>query len=346
MKKLAYGLLSLSFLFVSCKKEETQPISTQGAIRFEVPPHFPAPIYDLSSNPITPAGFELGKALFYDGILSRDGTVSCGSCHQQGSAFTQHGHDLSHGIDDKLTRRNAQPIQNLAWERFFMWDGGVFHLDLFPIVPIENPNEMDETGENVLRKLRESSTYSAMFEKAFGTKEINSLRFLQALSQFQLMCISANSKYDKWTLGKAQLTATENEGKQIFEQKCSNCHSGVLQTDRSFRNNGLSISRNPNDKGRYEITQKEEDKYKFKVPSLRNIAFTSPYMHDGRFRTLRQVLDHYDSGVEDSPTLDTLLKKDGTLGIPLSEDEKNKIIEFLQTLSDEEFIRNPLLAEF
>lgn len=343
-RKGLYGLCLV--LCLACRPTIQEP-----TIVFEKPAHFPEPVYDFSRNPVTSAGFTLGRKLFFDGILSRDGSVSCGSCHIPSSAFTQHGHDLSHGIDDQLTLRNSLPIMNLAWQRHFFWDGGVFDLDLFALAPIEAHNEMDESISNVLQKLRNHPEYPQLFERAFGTNEITLPNFLKALSQFQLMAISANSKYDRYKRGELQLEAQELAGLQIFQEKCASCHQGELFTDRSFRNNGLPIRRfklngkDTLDTGKERITLNPNDAFKFKVPSLRNVEITGPYMHDGRTRTLRQVLDHYSDGVQDSPTLDPLLKKNGTLGIPLSPDEKDKLLAFLKTLTDEDFIRNPMFQE-
>jgi cytochrome c peroxidase len=326
---------------VACQSTDIAP-----PFGFEKPANFPDPIYDFAQNPVTQEGFELGRMLFYDGLLSRDGTVSCGSCHQQSSGFTQHGHDLSHGIDDQLTLRNALPIQNLAWEPLQAWDGGVFNLDLFAIVPIEAHNEMDSSLPEVLDKLRRHPRYPEMFRKAFGSPEITTARFLKALSQFQLMAISANSRYDRYIRNEGvQLTSLELQGLEIFRQKCSSCHPEPLFTDGSFRHNGLAIG-NPADKGRGDVTARAEDDYKFRVPSLRNVEVTRPYMHDGRLRNLQFVLEHYDHGVVDHPHLDPLLKQHGRLGIPLSAEEQRKIIAFLHTLTDEEFLSNPKLSEF
>lgn len=336
----------LSVIGFACKPNSQEP-----TITFQKPAHFPEPVYDFSRNPVTTDGFKLGRKLFFDGILSRDGTISCGSCHIPSSAFTQHGHDLSHGIDDKLTFRNSLPIMNLAWKRDFFWDGGVFDLDLFAIAPIQAHNEMDETISNVLQKLRNHPEYPRLFQKAFGTSEITLSNFLKALSQFQLMAISANSKYDQYKQGKTELDAQELAGLQIFQEKCSSCHQGELFTDMSYRNNGLPTRRfrlngvDTIDIGRKQITLNPADAFRFRVPSLRNVEITRPYMHDGRLRTLRQVLDHYSNGVQDSPTLDPLLKQNNSLGIALTEDEKDKLIAFLRTLTDEEFIRNPILQE-
>ena len=345
MKNIFCYIVLFCFLSVSCKRQMQEPL-----IAFQKPAYFPEPVYDFSRNPISNEGFKLGRRLFFDRILSRDGSVSCGSCHIPASAFTQHGHDLSHGIDDKLTLRNSLPIMNLAWKREFFWDGGVFDLDLFAIAPIEAHNEMDESISNVLEKLRKHPEYPALFQKAFGTSEITLPNFLKALSQFQLMAISANSKYDKYKRGETQLAPSEMQGLKIFQEKCVSCHKGELFTDMSYRNNGLPIrsfrlnGKDTTDTGRERITLDPNDRYKFRVPSLRNVEVTRPYMHDGRMRTLQQVLDHYSDGVQDSPTLDPQLKN-GRLGITLSQEEKDKLITFLKTLTDEDFIRNPFLQE-
>jgi cytochrome c peroxidase len=342
-KLVILAVSSLIYLGAACSKDGSQEIEPEAL--FTVPANFPKPVYDFSKNPITNGGFELGKALFYDGNLSRDGTISCAECHSQPSAFTHHGHDLSHGIDNKIGIRNAPPVQNMAFQKEFFWDGGVFDLDLFSIAPIENPVEMDEKLGNVLDKLRNQEKYTSLFQKAYGSKEITTERFLKALSQFMLTLVSANSRYDKY-IRKEQgggLTADELEGLEIFKQKCASCHSGELFTDQSYRNNGLPVY-NKDDTGRQRITALAEDSYKFKVPSLRNISVTAPYMHDGRFYSLDAVLNHYSDGVTDSKTLDGLLKNNQSLGIALSKDEKTKLIAFLKTLTDEEFLKNKKFA--
>jgi cytochrome c peroxidase len=338
--KLSLLLISMVvYLGVACS-DNSQDIQPEEAL-FAVPSNFPNPVYDFSKNPITKEGFELGKTLFYDGDLSRDGTISCAECHNQAYAFTHHGHDISHGIDNLRGIRNAPPIQNMAFQKEFFWDGGVFDLDLFSIAPIENPVEMDEKIGNVLEKLRKKEKYASLFQKAYGSKEITTERFLKALSQFMNTLVSADSRYDKYSRKEAGgvLNEEETAGLAIFKQKCASCHAGELFTDQSYRNNGLPIY-NAEDTGRHRITQNLEDKYKFKVPSLRNIAVTAPYMHDGRFYTLDAVLNHYTEGMIDSPTLDNSLKNNQKLGIALSSDEKTKIIAFLKTLTDEEFLKD------
>ena len=339
MKNLV--LIGLLFwLAAGCTPAET----TEPESLFKVPANFPKPLYNFEANPITNDGFELGKALFYDPILSRDGSISCGECHSQPSGFTHHGHDLSHGIDNRKGTRNSMPVQNLAWESEFFWDGGVIDLDRVPIAPIENPVEMDEKGGNVLEKLRKSPRYPAMFQRAYGSEEITSAKFLKALSQFMLTLVSADSRYDKFVRNEGEtFTPDESAGLTIFKQKCASCHAGELFTDRSYRNNGLFIQ--GDDEGRSRITANEADRNKFRVPSLRNVAVTGPYMHDGRFYALDAVLDHYAEGVQDTPNLDPLLKKNDQRGIALTKDERRQVVAFLKTLTDDTFLRNRKFAE-
>lgn len=340
MKKFAVLISMLLLLLISCEK----PLMEYWT-GFINPQGFPSPVYKLGNNPVTEAGFTLGRKLFYEPRFSRNNTISCGTCHIQSSAFTHHGHDVSHGIDDRLGSRNSPPIMNLAWMPAFFWDGGVFDLDLQPIVPITNHVEMDESVSNVLQKLRETPAYPGMFKAAFGDTAITSARTLKALSQFMLMCVSDASKYDSVSrkLG-VQFNEQEASGYKIFQEKCSSCHKEPLFTDFSFRNNGIGIGYN-DDQGRYLVTLNEKDKYRFKVPSLRNVEFTSPYMHDGRFISLRAVLDHYSESDQETPNLDSLLIRTDKPGIPLSETEKDDLLAFLRTLSDRKFLLNKQLSE-
>lgn len=337
-------IIIIPFAFLSCSDTETALNQEPEKIEFTVPSNFPAPVYNISRNPVTADGFILGRTLFYDGILSRDGTIACGTCHQQSAAFAHAAHDLSHGIDDQLTLRNTPALHNLAWQKEFFWDGGVGDLDLFAINPIQAHNEMDETLPNVLNKLRQSAKYPPLFKKAFGSDSITLERFLKALSQFQLMCISSNSKFDKYQRGEVSLTAEEMQGKTLFDAQCASCHQGTFFTDLSYRNNGLFV-KNKADSGRAKITLNPKHSYQFKVPSLRNVTETAPYMHDGRFSSLEKVLDHYEKNVQDSPTLDPLLRQGTTRGIPLTAEEKRLIIVFLTTLKDDTFLRNRLLSQ-
>lgn len=344
-KYLKFLLLILIFVY-ACKKSEDVKEKVETFLGFQTPKNFPKPIYNLANNPVTKEGFELGRTLFYDARLSRNNTISCGSCHIQSSAFTQHGHDVSHGIDDRLGTRNSLAIMNLAWSNAFMWGGGVFDLDLQPIAPITAHEEMDENLDNVLHKLRALPSYKAKFKAAFGTEEISTATLMKALSQFMIMCVSSNAKYDKVMRkeGGMSFTDTELQGYETFKKKCASCHAEPLFTDGGFRNNGLAPS--PiNDQGLFDATQIVTDKYKFKVPSLRNMKYTAPYMHDGRFLTLDAVFQHYINQVQALENLDPILNNNGSRGISISEDEKLKLTAFLNTLNDEEFINNNLLAE-
>ncbi|WP_345027110.1 cytochrome-c peroxidase [Ravibacter arvi] len=349
---------------ISCGKDpgtETPEPKSPTPYNWIKPAHFPEPVYDFSENPLTQEGVKLGMFLFYDGIMSRTNVVGCGTCHQQQAAFTHHGHELSHGVDDLIGIRNSPAVQNVAWSTSFFWDGGVPHLDLVPLNPIGNPVELDESVPTIISKLNAGPRpgakmpidYPKMFQEAFGSREINTERMMKALSQFMLTMVSATSKYDFYLMGdQAALSATEKEGLQLFRKNCTGCHAGVLQTDQSFRNNGLYPAR-IDDKGRFDITGKEEDRYKFKVPSLRNIGVTAPYMHDGRYHSLEEVLQHYNdsvgllanSGLDAAKTLDPLLADTKRPGIPLSNEEQKAIIAFLHTLTDEVFLKNPKLAD-
>lgn len=312
---------------------------------WQKPANFPDPLYNFAKNPMTVEGVELGRTLFYDDALSVNGTVSCGFCHQQGSAFAHTDHALSHGVNDKIGTRNNLSLQNLAFYRTFFWDGGVSDLDLVPIAPIENPVEMGHNLGALLTNLRKSPKYAALFKTAYGTDSITTERFLKSLSQFMLTMVSANSRYDKYARKEAggELTADEQAGLTLFKQKCAACHSGELFTDQMFRNNGLSRAAN-RDEGRSLVTLRPEDKYLFKVPSLRNVDRSPPYMHDGRFQTLEQVLNHYASGVQDVPELDPALRTNSVPGVSLTDTEKKQIVAFLRTLTDFDYVNDRRLG--
>ena len=318
-------------------------------LAFTIPGNFPEATYDISTNPPTEAGFALGKRLFYEGKLSSTGVISCGECHRQEFAFTHHTHIVSHGVNGALGTRNSPPVQNMAFMTAFNWDGAATHLDMQPIIPITAEVEMNETFTNILQKLEEDPVYPDLFTKAFENGKIDTKNMLKALSQFMLLMISADSKYDKFERNEGGITLNDQEeaGRILFEAKCASCHSGSLFTDQSYRNNGLPIDPEYNDLGRALVSGKTEDERKFRVPTLRNVELTLPYMHDGRFGTLEQVLDFYSSGVTDSPTLDPILKQEnGTLGIPLDATEKAQLLAFLKTLSDNDFAQDRRFAEF
>lgn len=305
-------------------------------IYFDIPKGWPKPHYDFSKNPLTEEGFQLGRKLFYDPILSRDNTISCASCHLQQTGFTHVDHELSHGIDGKIGTRNSLSLQNLAWSKNFMWDGGVNNLEVQPIHPITSELEMDETLENVISKLQDDENYPILFEKAFGTKKVTGQLTLKALAQFVVMFTSSNSKYDKVIRKQENFTEIEQKGYVLFKQNCASCHKEPLFTNDKFENNGLAIDTSLNDFGRYKITQNENDKFKFKIPTLRNIQFTFPYMHDGRFKTLNEVIKHYNN-LKNEKNLPKELSKP----MNLSDNERIELVAFLRTLTDEAFLFNP-----
>lgn len=346
MKIKILALFILPF-FWSCSSDDSDEYQNI-PIDFKVPSNFPPANYDFANNPLTEKGFELGKKLFYDGRLASDGIVSCAFCHIQEDAFTHHGHTFSHGVGDAIGTRNASPIQNMVFQTAFMWDGATTHLDLQPIIPFTSEIEMHGNFENAINMMKNDATYKKLFQQVFSNGEINSENMLKALAQFQILLVSSNSKFDKYRRNEAggNLTTTELEGYAIFNQKCASCHATDLFTDNSYRNNGLPINPAINDLGRFRVTELAQDRYKFKVPSLRNIEKTAPYMHDGRFFTLDAVLDHYNSGVVNSETLDPSLNSSGILGISLSAADKSKLIAFLKTLTDNEFLTNPKFSEF
>jgi cytochrome c peroxidase len=280
----------------------------------------------------------LGRYLFYETLLSKDNTISCGSCHQPFVAFAQADHPVSHGIHDQEGRRNSPALFNLAWLPYFMHDGAINHIEVQPLGPINNPIEMGEETGHVVAKLQASEKYRNLFKKAYGDSLVSSDRMLKCIAQFMGLLLSNQSKYDRMKEGDAKFTAQETNGYNLFIAKCSSCHTEPLFTDYKFRNNGLSIDTSYKDGGRGALKLDEpQNLYCFKTPSLRNIAKTAPYMHDGRLSTLQECLDHYTNGIVNKTNLDPLL----TNGIPMTDAEKQDILSFLNTLTDFEFITNP-----
>ncbi len=319
-----------------CGSKAVQPTP----LSFPAPAGWPKPVYDFKKNPLTEEGFQLGRKLFYDARLSRDSNFSCASCHQQFAAFATYDHNLSHGYHNSFTRRNAPALFNLAWQKEFMWDGGINHLDAQPLAPITDTSEMAETITNVIAKLRKDSLYPAMFKKAFGDTAVNTQRFTKALSQFVLMLVSSNSKYDRVMQGKDSFNLPQRLGYAIFREKCMSCHQPPLFTDLSYRNTGLPVDDFLRDYGRMKITHDATDSLKFKMPSLRNVQVSFPYMHDGRMTSLVYVMRHYSRSVTNSSSIDSLLKN----GIPLSNFEIGQLTAFLYTLTDSTFLKNPRFA--
>jgi cytochrome c peroxidase len=304
-------------------------------------------VYDLAKNPPSSAAFALGKTLFYDKRLSHDGTVSCGSCHQSSAAFAHPGRSLSPGVSGQLGARNAPALQNLRWRRSFMADGGVLGLELQALAPLTDAHEMRMPLADALARLNADPDYQRRFAAIYGPGKIDTPQFLRALAQFTASLTSANSRYDKYVRHETggELKEQELSGLAIFQAKCSGCHATDLFTDESFRNNGLDRTF-ARDSGRAHVTSRANDRGRFKVPSLRNVAVTGPYMHDGRFATLAQVLAHYDHGVQPSPTLDPLLRQpDGRLGISLTASEQADLLAFLNTLTDQTFLTDYRLGQ-
>lgn len=341
----SFFILTLLFLFAfllnSFVEDYTNTKISKKDVVFKVPAGFPEPLYDFKNNKLTLDGFILGRKLFYDPILSADNVTSCASCHQRFAAFAHIDHPLSHGIQGKVGKRNVPGLYNLVWKDAFMADGGINHLDFQPIAPITSPTEMGETLDNVLRKLRTDSLYPFLFRRAFGDTSVTTERLVKSLSQFLCLMISNNSKYDKFIAGKAEFTDQETRGLNLFRSKCASCHKEPLFTDNSYRDIGIRQDTIINDKGRAAITGLQSDKFKFKVPSLRNVEVTYPYGHDGRFRKLREIVRHYASPEAFTSSVDTSLYGIGHL----SQEDQKDIISFLLTLTDKEFLNDNRFAD-
>lgn len=321
---------------------------------FPPAPGLPQPI-TKADNPLTLEGITLGRALFYDPILSGDNTQSCASCHNPVDAFTDNGKIFSTGITGAIGSRNSMPIFNLMWNNRYFWDGRAATLRQQVLMPIQDPVEMHENLPNAIAELSASSAYKERFGKAFGDEQITAERMAKALEQFLFTMVSARSKFDLATLGMAQLTPEEQRGLNIFRGEfsppgsgrpaggdCFHCHGTSLFTNNQFMNNGLDDTFT--DLGFELVTGDTADRGKFKVPTLRNIALTAPYMHDGRFATLEEVVDHYNSGVKDSPTLDPNMKSQNG-GLGLNPQQKADLVAFLKTLTDTAFINNPAFQD-
>lgn len=327
--------IACSILLLSFSKVHTRA-------KFIQPKGWPKPSYNFSKNKITDEGVRLGRVLFYDPILSRDSTISCASCHLQYTAFTHSDHNLSHGIDGLKGTRNSGTLFNLAWSPSFMWDGGVNNLEVQPINPITSPVEMDSKLEDAIARLNQSPRYRTMFYKAFKDSIVTSQHLFKALAQFTLLLESYNSKYDKVMRKEKDVSFTpeEQNGYTLFKKNCASCHTEPLFTNHTFQNNGLPVDAELNDIGRMKITGNPADSLKFKVPSLRNIFVSNPYMHDGRFRSLEKVLNHYTDGIVHSATL----AKELQTKITMNKREKLDVIAFLRTLSDKQFLTDTSLG--
>lgn len=300
-----------------------------------------------NDNPLTEEGIALGKKLFFERRLSKNNTKSCASCHSPSQAFADIT-TFSVGVDGQLGTRNSMPLFNLAWNFSdrFAWDGKELGLERQAFEPVRNPIELHGNWTEIANKLQQDAEYPTLFLQAFGTSTIDSTLVTKAIAQFERTLISGNSKFDQYLQGTATLTAQELNGLDIFlrEDKgdCFHCHgsqNNPLWTDNDFHNNGLDATFT--DLGLGAVTGDPNDNGKFRSPSLRNLAFTAPYMHDGRFATLEEVIDHYSEGIQISPTLDPLIKNAAQGGVQLSPSDKADLIAFLLTLTDNEFVNNP-----
>ena len=329
----------------SCKVDPKiiEPLPADNLVEV-IPDGWPQPKYTFSVNTISENKFILGRALFYDPILSVDSTVSCGSCHQQFGAFSHAGHDVSHGIYSRLGKRNAPGLFNLTWHPYFMHDGGINHIEMQPLGPITNTLEMGGDINPVITKLQASSKYKNLFKNAYGSDVVTTQTMFRAIAQFMGLMYSYNSKYDlyKRRENNVELSDAELRGYNLFLSNCNSCHKEPLFSDFDYRSNGLSVNIYLKDSGRAHITGYLQDRYKFKTPSLRNIAKTAPYMHDGRFSTLNECLDHYANVKPNLVNLDPLLQNNG---LPLSTQDKQDIIAFLNTLTDYKLLADKRFAD-
>jgi cytochrome c peroxidase len=345
--KFSLCLGFLTIFFISCKPEEDL-LPGPTALILNIPKHFDQPIIP-TDNPTTIEGVALGRKLFYDPILSGDNSQSCASCHNIEFAFTDNNKAFSEGIDKKMGNRNSMAILNLAWDSDFFWDGRAKSLEEQALGPVENPIEMHEKWDNAVSELMADANYPKLFENAFKTNSITKELVAKAIAQFERTLISGNSLFDNnYLIPSTILTSIKNpsnsieRGMKIFYEKgdCWHCHGTVgdyLFTDRIFHNNGLdSIF---NDTGLELVTKNPLDRGKFKTATLRNLVYTAPYMHDGRFKTLEEVIEHYNSGIKKSSTLDPNMKELAK-GLNLTSQEKTDLKEFLLSLTDQTFINN------
>ncbi len=361
MRRGLFHIAIVIILLASCKKDDpckdknTEDNNSPTPASLSVPAHFfyVTEPFIPEDNPLTVEGIALGKKLFYEKLLSRDNSISCGSCHSPENSFNDKGKAFSAGVDGTLGDRNAMPLYNLAWvartSKRFNWHGSANSLEEQAFGPVTHAKEMKESWTNVTSKLQNNNEYPPLFNAAFGTSVIDSNLVVKALAQFERTLISGNSRVDKYVQkeiagldieGGPFLTEQEIRGYDLFqaEQKgdCFHCHGGFFNpiwTNNAFLNNGLDEIP---DSGLAAVTKDPNDLGKFKTPSLRNLVFTAPYMHDGRFNTLEEVLDFYNDGVKNSPTLDPNQKTRN-----LNDQEKQDIIAFLKALTDSSFVNNP-----
>jgi Cytochrome c peroxidase len=313
-------------------------------LHIHVPEGFP-PFFAPEDNPTTVEGVALGRKLFYDPILSGDNTIACADCHRQENAFTD-PRAFSIGIDGIAGPRNSMSLVNIAWQPRLFWDGRVLGLEKQALRPIQDPIEMHENLDVAVAELKADRQYREMFLRAFGTEQIDSALIAKALAQFQRTLNSFDSRYDRWAAGKDTLGQAALNGMEIFLENtrggCAQCHSfGAMFSDFIFRNNGLDAD--PKDIGRYSVTQWLPEYGAFKTPSMRNVEYTAPYMHDGRFATLEEVMEFYNNGFVVGPYTDPAMT--GMKRGRLSQEDIADLIAFLKTLSEPAFLTNPAFSK-
>ena len=328
-----------------------------GPYELVYPANFGSRINVPDDNPTTKQGVYLGRMLFYEKKLSANNTLSCAGCHQQDKAFTD-DKALSEGVDHVLTTRNSMSLANLLWARKFFWDGRAGSLEDQAVTPMTNPHEMGQSLEVSVKKLSKTATYPALFKLVYGDNAITGDRVCKAISQFERTLISCNSKYDQYLKNVYKPTKQELSGmnlfmtgpnpeKEIRGANCAHCHGGAKTYNELFHNNGLDSV--PKDVGIEALTGLTVDRGRFKVPTLRNIALTAPYMHDGRFKTLDEVVDHYSDHLKESEVLSTFLRGEsndiGGKTLHLKPEEKKDIIAFLNMLTDSTFINDPRFSD-
>lgn len=331
-------LLSIVLLLFACTSNELlEDTYDNPELPWHIPSDFPALNRSAVNNRPTKYGVELGKKLFHEKKLSGNNTISCASCHQQAHAFAD-AEKQAVGIYKRVGLRNTPPIQNLAFMKFYNWDGNKLELENQPLVPIITHEEMNSSILEGIQKLQEEKEYLELFRKAFGDAAITPDRIYRSIAQYEYTLISSNSKYDRIQRHQGeQFTESEARGYTTFQAKCARCHRTALFTDQSFRNVGFPVNPSSEEAGRARVTGRPEDMMRFRVPSLRNAEYTAPYGSFGQFPTLKSVLDYFDEGVLYADNLDPILKENANR-IPLSEQEKHDIIAFIKTLSDKEFV--------
>jgi len=336
MRKICL-IFSSVLLFSSCSDTIDEGYMIDNPeIELAIPSYFPELNSSFNLNKPTKFGVELGEKFFNDKCFSINNSISCSSCHQQKNAFADNEKQAI-GVYNRIGLRNTPPIQNLAFLKFYNWDGSKLRLENQPLVPIITHEEMNSSIVEVIAKIENDSEYKSLLKKVFGDEKLTAERIYKSIAQYEYSLISANSKYDKVKTGQASFTANEQAGFQIFQKKCSSCHNGELFTDESFRNIGFPINLDSNEAGRARVTGEMKDYMSFRVPSLRNVEYTAPYGSFGQFPNLKSVLDYLDNGVINSDNLDPIFKNNGNR-IPLTEQEKNRLLDFMKTLSDPTFI--------